>query len=535
MNKLKGLFDSILRDYPIGTFLFWLLTDDSKNNYTFYKFLPNYHERDQFRNELAPRFTTQQEIIGILDGQQRLSSIYIALQGFYTYRMPYARVSWSDIYKYPKRKLYLNLFYEPESGEEDLKYQFKFLTEDECKKIDDKKFWFHVEMVIAWKDGTEVEDFYDESLKQYKENKKISQKLEFKKKNLKKILSLLFNKIHKEELISYFEIKDKKMDDMDDILDIFARVNSGGTILSKSDLIFSTIVAYWEDAREKMDDLLRELNQGRGSTFKFTNDWITQCLLFITNNPVALKLENFKKEAVVSIKNQWKEISKSFIETANLLTVLGFHYKNITSYRAIMPVVYYMFHNNTRLEERSKQDIRQYLLFAMLKQLFGRNSESLLGRLRKSIKNFQDSFNFSNIKEELPLTLAEEDIEKILDSENKQAAYLGLLLLYPDLKYSQKEFHVDHIHPDIGFSDDNLQKKGIPDNELNDYKEKKNSMANFQLLEGRENESKNKTPFKDWFESGKNSAPQNEQSKEQFKKDHYIPDTDLSFKNFFKI
>ncbi len=55
----------------------------------------------------------------------------------------------------------------------------------------------------------------------------------------RKKLFLLAKKLNQDELINYFKIVDK---DLDDILDIFVRVNSGGTILSKSDLLFSTLV-----------------------------------------------------------------------------------------------------------------------------------------------------------------------------------------------------------------------------------------------------------------------------------------------------
>ena len=55
-KKIEQLFDSILRGYPIGTFLFWKLkkndieTDknkDSKNklNFQLYKFIENYDVR----------------------------------------------------------------------------------------------------------------------------------------------------------------------------------------------------------------------------------------------------------------------------------------------------------------------------------------------------------------------------------------------------------------------------------------------------------------------------------------------------------
>ena len=51
-EKICKLFNSIMRDYPIGTFLFWELSAEKANEYTFYEFLKNYHERDS-KNELV--------------------------------------------------------------------------------------------------------------------------------------------------------------------------------------------------------------------------------------------------------------------------------------------------------------------------------------------------------------------------------------------------------------------------------------------------------------------------------------------------
>ena len=122
-TQIEKLFDSLMREYPIGTFLFWMLNGENMNNYTFYKFIQEYHERDS-RNEIRPTPELKGNIIGVLDGQQRLSSMYIALQGTYAYKKKY--VSKKTDSAYPKRRLYLNLMYDG-SNEEDYLYEFKFL------------------------------------------------------------------------------------------------------------------------------------------------------------------------------------------------------------------------------------------------------------------------------------------------------------------------------------------------------------------------------------------------------------------------
>jgi len=71
-TQIEQLFDSIMRDYPIGTFLFWMVEEAKHNDYSFYEFIRVYHERDHWMNPLAAKPHLPDELVGVLDGQQRL-------------------------------------------------------------------------------------------------------------------------------------------------------------------------------------------------------------------------------------------------------------------------------------------------------------------------------------------------------------------------------------------------------------------------------------------------------------------------------
>ena len=43
-NQIEMLFDSLMRDYPIGTFLFWKVERENISDFQFYEFLNNYPE-----------------------------------------------------------------------------------------------------------------------------------------------------------------------------------------------------------------------------------------------------------------------------------------------------------------------------------------------------------------------------------------------------------------------------------------------------------------------------------------------------------
>ncbi len=68
-----------------------------------------------------------------------------------------------------------------------------------------------------------------------------------------------------------------------------------------------------------------------------------------------------------------------------------------------------------------------------------------------------------------------------------------------NLKYSQQGFHADHMHPYTSFEDGKIDDLILPDGSIidddtkEDWRRRRNMFANLQLLEGRENESKNAT------------------------------------------
>ena len=82
-KKIAELFSSIMSDYPISTMLFWEInSEDGKNLCEFYQFLKKFKKGDK-NNNLEPNVASKSEFIAIIDGQQRLTSLYLALRGQY--------------------------------------------------------------------------------------------------------------------------------------------------------------------------------------------------------------------------------------------------------------------------------------------------------------------------------------------------------------------------------------------------------------------------------------------------------------------
>ena len=83
-KRIIKLFDSLMRDYPYGTLVFWLINDKNKNtSFTFYKFINhfNYNEHKEIDGDETIKYSDGSLSI-VLDGQQRLTSFNIGVRGY---------------------------------------------------------------------------------------------------------------------------------------------------------------------------------------------------------------------------------------------------------------------------------------------------------------------------------------------------------------------------------------------------------------------------------------------------------------------
>lgn len=502
-DQITRLMDSIMLGYPIGTFLFWKVRKSiiNKKEYSMYEFIKDFHERDVYKNPSAPQpfpiGSDEETIWAVLDGQQRLTSLYIALQGSMSRKLPNKR--WKNDDAFPIKELYLDL-HSQRTDEEDISYEFKFLTQEEAKKQKDDKLWYLVKDILKYSQDELVTDLIIP-------NGWVSDKVAMKN------ISLLHTRLVGDEIINYFEVQ---TDSIDSVLDIFVRVNSGGTVLSKSDLLFSTIVSHWDKARDEIDKLLAEINK-IGEGYKFSNDFIMRTCLYVLDMSVTLKVETFKKESVLKIKNNWENIRKAIKDTVDLLNEFGFNSENIISYVAVSPMVYYRFKGGN-FDAESKSELRKYIVISQVRQVFGAATNSALTSIREALKAAPtDSFKMGNLLKvrftgERTLRYTSEEIDAMFDTYEIGAyTFMLLSLLYPNLKYSQKGFHQDHMHPYTGFEESKIANLKLPDGSVIDdvrkdeWRRRRNTLANLQLLEGRENERKNATPLVDWIKVIANS------------------------------
>ncbi|WP_375185900.1 DUF262 domain-containing protein [Pseudoalteromonas sp.] len=559
-GQIELLFDSLMRNYPIGTFLFWKLHKRVAKNYVFYDFLKEYDQRSPFNRQKTGSFT-HEEIIGVLDGQQRLSSMYIGFMGTHTTKDRWKRHDNDNAYK--AKSLYLNLLSLPFvldgskiTINEQENFEFKFLTEIEAKSshrikksttdndVDEFEnlYWFKVSDALEWDEDFDNDEVYEVIQSRCSETEQLESVLA-NKKQIKKGLNTLHSRIFDTNLLSYFEIA---KDDLEDILKIFIRVNSGGTVLNKTDLLFSTIVATWDDGREKIEATQKQIN-AKGDTFNFGTEFLMRSCLVLTDAPVAYKVNSFKSENVLKIQNEWENISKAIDKCVELLAEFGFNGSLLTSQNAVILIAYYIYKGGD-LGKKSIENIRKYLIHALLNRIYSSSQESLLSAFRNGIREVDSTdgrcdiyrlkmknFDFEGLlKIKLPsrktLAIADTDLDSLLMSKKGSTSFFLLSLLYPQLRYQDQSFDQDHIHPAAGFKKENLLNIGIPEEQHQLWMDYRDTVPNLQLLNDRWNKSKNAKPIKEWLET---LEPAIQRS---FKVDNYFPhEVSLDFRNFMEF
>lgn len=547
-SQICVLFDSIMRGYPINTFMLWEVREpEVKKSFRFYQFLERYCERFEENN---PDFDTKGhgDFFAVIDGQQRLTSLYIGLKGTYAYKLP--RKWWprtKDDSILPPRKLYLNLAapLDEESNEEMMSHEFKFLTDVQFKEDAGKpdKIWFQVGEILDF-DTTETDDDVLDIVMGFLQG--IGQE---SNKYARKTLTRLYFAVRRDSIIHYYNETNQSIDH---VLDIFIRTNHGGTPLAFSDLLMSIAVANWKkDARQQIDDLVDQVRSGSDMEFSINRDFVLKTALMLSDADVRFKVKNFTGDQVAKIEQEWDDIKTCLLEVFRLIRSFGLLDVALRAKNAAIPIAYYLFHqgrdktkgkpglyvdiNNRARHEEERKRIRQWLHMSLLKGVFGGQGDTLLTNLRKTIRTgFSSSAGFpldeivaayrGTTKD---LAFDNDFLDRLLRTQKDDSSCFSILaLLFPDLDFTQS-LDIDHLHPATSFSKKRLDAHVAFVNpairSFYENPENWNGIANLHLLNSSKNRSKQDEPLEQWLAKQIGTKPE----------DLLIPTgTDLSFAAF---
>lgn len=531
--QIERLFDSLMRDYPISTFLFWKVDKHKIKDFQFYEFLKHYHERNSRHNTKAD-LSQEEDVIAVLDGQQRMTSMYIALTGSHTKKMPY--YSWNNDKAFPKKLLYLNLL--KRSDDIELEYDFRFLTKDDASNRE-TNFWFEVGKILEFTDLSKVMEYL---MLEGLMDSSIFSKVQ--SSNALNTLNQLFNVIHQKGSISYFL---EEGEELDKVLQIFIRINSGGTKLSYSDLLLSIATAQWQekDAREVIHGFVDEINK-IGDGFDFNKDFVLKsCLVLADFNDIKFKVDNFTQANMSIIEQNWDSVASAIKLAIELISKYGFNRDNLIASNAVIPIAYFIFKNNLydKILHSSSCDVDrkaiiEWLARVLLRGTFGGTPDAIYPVMRTLINDNSGRFPLNEIIEyyrgkRKSISFSEDDVDSILDIQyGQKRAYSALTLLYLSLNFSFK-YHQDHIHPKSFFNKRALNSLGIIDDKTKeDFISRFNSLPNLQLLEATSNIEKKDKQFEVWL----NEKYQNESDRVFYLSlNHITTDTSLKFVDFVEF
>ncbi len=530
-RHILALFDSVLRGYPIGSFLFWDLKPEHRGKWEIYRFIDQSRHGGDVRNQLANTHGVP-EVTLVLDGQQRLTSFMIGLKGSYLVKKKHMR--WSNPNAWTRQMLYLDVLHDPEldaeDGEMGVRYGLQFL--DPSALPEQGHHWFPVGRILDFASEHRFEEFVEGEIENLPGGGTLAQS---------RIARLNFRSLHRaiwrNDSIAYFTETEQ---DYDRVLDIFVRTNSGGEPLSKSDLLLSMIVSKWSgtNAREEIRDFVESINDHAIRKNHFDKDFVMKAALVLSDLPVRYKVENFNNANLKRIEDNWPAIKSAVSRAVNLMNSFGIDRDTLTSANALIPIAYYLYQHpertlrgTTGFDGRNRHYIRLWLTTVLLNNVFGRSTDGVLSDARAIIQAERDRGDFP--LEALSAAIGRSrDIAALGEALSDTAldlryggrdTFLALSLLYEPEGWGSTAFHQDHIFPRSTLSDAAMVRRGYDDDRRARYREKVDSLANLQLLSEHENTSKLASDPETWLKTRDGD----------FRRRHMIPlDHELSLDMF---
>ncbi len=516
------LWDSIMRRYPISSFLFWEIEAKNRDKWEIYRFADQPHS-DGTTHAKLPVADGISNLTLVLDGQQRLTSILVGLKGIFHIRARYQR------YARPHR-LYLDLFEDPTPRDEDLEYTgrayygFRFFHTDNPPTNSVDHHWFRISRILNCENE---DDFYE--MREEEEASFLAGVTKASENLFERNVGRLYDAIWRDHAISYYVERDQ---DHDRVLDIFTRANEAGTELTKAQILLSMFTSKWTKykGRDEIDGFLHQLNKDLDRRNNFSLEFIMRACLVLAELPVRYRINNFTNSSIARIEDSWSAIRHAVKTTVKLVNSFGLDRKNLTSANALIPLVYYIYqHQRQRPDEdflgstpfavRNARLMRQWLFLALLNRVFGRGVEQLLANTRRVIKESAktpdfpyDALNAELVRMGYPAGADEGSIQRFLEIKYPQA-FLPLTLLYSDYLWGITTHQQDHIFPKSRFSVEDPVFRTLSPERQRDYLEMRDRLANLELLDEQENREKLAKPFDEWIQSRDNS----------FSRRHIIP------------
>ncbi len=464
-EQVRKLLDSLLRGYPIQTLLFWRTRDEIKAR----RFMDE-ARRDVDLHTLYDKHASSEgvERLFVLDVQQRLQALRTLFDGALLTETGERREAWVDLtsghVQDPEGFWYGIRFSRDSPGP--TWYRLNNLRTLDTKKND---------RMLARQEGRRIEP----GLEGTEEEKNAA--LDRLGDNLKDLHRIL----HDEGVFWYDELDGVVADySYERVLEVFVRVNNGGTKLDGGDLMFAAMKGLSEDIEERVEDAAQQLCVG---DLSFDKSWVLKAIVLSLTGKATLDPKLFKGtegSALISrIETDWPRIEAAFQQLHDLMRqdIRVSSEKLVRSTVSLIPVVDYLYHHPGP-GPTQRQRIAGYFHKAQLFNWFGASTDQLLTGLYPKMVAATGGFPLEDVK--LFFTGYRRDTE--LNAQNVSGSRTRAMVL--NLVYREKfdtslyeshfsgnSPHVDHIYPRA-----RLTPLGLDSEEIN-------HLGNFRFVGARDN------------------------------------------------
>lgn len=507
MEQIEKLWDSILQGYPISTFLYWHIDDSNVTGDTYFcDFMHDVRfdstkRADDVNYELRAVNLSISDT-AVLDGQQRLTSLFISLFGTSNIRPKnQRRANTTSIVTKLLIELNENKI-DTQDEYNEKKFDIKFT--DKVGKAGVSQF--DIKNILK-------DEFKNPNTRANAIDRVVANIPTDSKDYATKVLNLLCTKVYEEKLIRYTEIHDMNQDDA---LEMFVRFNSGGRPLSKSDITMSILEAYWASAKTQFGNLLT------GDFAGFGTEFVVRTAHMIYGDVVK---SNISKQVAMDLKNNWIDFRKAFKNTAQILKDANIdisRFKN--SWNVLVPIIFCVYNNPVDYVNFT-DGILKYLYRAILFTYFSSGTTGKLQIMRKHIMEYEYEISTDMLDQINELRVTDAKLEDLMNYE-KGNRVTGEILYYISLDWIRDNvrYEQDHLHPYDRFY--KTQPGGISVTEWAEWRKLANRVPNLHLLFGRGNASKSDMPLQEYYDD------MTEAEQEAFKQNSYIPDESLNIINF---
>lgn len=512
-EQITKLFDSLMRGYPINTFLFWELHPEYFGDWDIYRFVSDFRHGDIHNHtaELPPG----EPVTLVLDGQQRLTSLLIGLTGTYTVRNGKRGRSAGWL----TRVLLLNLLQAPDCDDEadddttvrEIYYGFRFAAVDRLPKNDGESVWFKVSQIMQITDRDQLAATVE---KLQLLNPDISEQ---QQRTLESNLTRLWQVVHEEESLAYYLEREQSYDK---VLDIFVRANDGGTKLSRSDLLMSMVILRWDqfNARSETASITYALRQTLEQESAFDRDYLLRAGLFFNDLDFAFQLRNFTPRNIAIIESKWQGVKRALLLAAELFERYGIKGGALTGVNAVMLIACYIYKINKdratdewTLSGKDEERIRRWIISVIFHGVLGGTANITMELYRRLVNEqlqHEASFPMAGLAERLVrggrviMNYSDEAVGRFVAQEAKgRIATTCLTLLYDRTDWLVKDWQVVQIIPSNRLLDDRLRVQGVALEEILVFQSWANRLANLMILSDEEAKQYYSMDLEQWVAS----------------------------------